>query len=96
MVIPVAASDGVNYHFTPEQRKSPAAASKGKVTWQKRFGRRKKGSSNRRRAVNRIARYQRKSTDIRNDFAHKASKAIVESSGSLLVFENLRIKNMTA
>ena len=96
VVIPVAASNGVNYDFTQEQKESIDKATAGKVKWQKRFARRSKGSSNRRKAVKQIAKYDRKVADIRKDFAHKTSKAIVEAPGSLIVFEDLKVKNMTA
>jgi putative transposase len=43
-----------------------------------------------------IGRYDRKISDLRNDFAHKTSKSIAEAPGSLLEFEDLGIKNMTA
>jgi len=95
VVIPVASSNGADYDFTPEQKKNLACATSGKVKWQRRFARRVKGSANRRKAVRRIANYDLKIANIRNDFAHKTSKTIVDAPGTLLVFEDLKIKNMT-
>ena len=51
---------------------------------------------NGRNAAKKIGRYDLKISDIRNDFAHKTSKDLVEATGTLLVFEDLNIKNMTA
>jgi len=96
VVIPVASSDGSCFDYSPEQKNSFLKAIKGKKKWQNRFSRRQKGSANRRKAVKRIASYERKIADIRNDFAHKTSKALVDAPGSLLVFEGLMVKNMTA
>jgi putative transposase len=94
--IPVAASDDSCFDYSPAQKLSFAKATKGKKKWQRRFAKKQKGSANRRKATTKIGRYDCKIADIRNDFAHKTSKAIVDAAGSLLVFENLKIKNMTA
>lgn len=96
VVIPVQSSNGVSFDFSSEQKKSIQKALDGKVKWQRRFARRLKGSSNRRKAVRRVGRYDRKIADIRNDFAHKTSRTMVDAPVSLLVFEDLKIKNMTA
>ena len=96
VVIPVAASNGSNYNYTPEQQRSLAKASAGKKRWQQRYARREKGSANRRKAACLVAGYERQIGAIRKDFAHKTSRAIVNAPGSLLVFEDLQIKNMTA
>jgi len=54
------------------------------------------GSSNRRKAVKKVGCYDRKISDIRNDFSHKTSYTLADAPVSLLVFEGLPIKNMTA
>ena len=79
-----------------EQKANFQKALKCKIKWQKRCSRKQKGSSNRRKAAKKIGRYDLKISDIRNDFAHKTSKDLVEAPGTLLVFEDLNIKNMTA
>ena len=96
VIIPVASSDSSSFDYSKEQKQNIEVAIKGKKKWQKRFSKRQQGSSNRRKAAKRVARYDRKIADIRNDFAHKTSKAIVDAPGSLLAFENLLVKNMTA
>ena len=96
VVIPVAASDGAKYNYTPEQQYSLEKAAAGKKRWQRRFARRDKDSVNRRKAARRVASCDRQIRNIRKDFAHKTSRAIVDAPGSLLVFEDLKIRNMTA
>lgn len=96
VAVPVVSSDGRYYDYSEAQKKSFDQSIKGKKKWQRRFARRSKGSANRRKATARIGVYDRKIADIRNDFAHKTSKTIVDAPGSLLVFEDLKIKNMTA
>src|SRR5450631_438550 len=96
VTIPVAVSDGSCFDYSPEQKISFCKAIKGKKKWQKRFSKKQKGSANRRKAAKRVAGYDRKIADIRNDFAHKTSRSMVDAPGSLLVFEGLQIKNMTA
>jgi putative transposase len=96
VVTPVVSSDGTAFDYSAEQKVNFQKALKGKIKWQKRFSRKQKGSSNRRKAAQKIGRYDLKVPDIRNDFAHKTSKDLVEGPVSLLVFEDLNIKNMTA
>jgi len=60
---------------------------------QKGLSRKKKGSNNRKKSRIRVAKRHRKIQRQRDDFLHKASKALVSKS-DLIAFENLRIKNM--
>ena len=96
VVTPVVSSDGTAFDYSAEQKANFQKALKCKIKWQKRFSRKQKGSCNRRKAAKKIGRYDLKISDIRNDFAHKTSKDLVEAPGTLLVFEDLNIKNMTA
>ena len=96
VVAPVASSDGNTFDYTAEQKKSLQKALTGKVKCQKRLAKKKIGSSNRRKAVKKVGRYDRKISDIRNDFSHKTSYTLADAPVSLLVFEGLPIKNMTA
>jgi putative transposase len=96
VTIAVASSDGSCFDYSEEQKRSFEVAIKGKKKWQQRFSKRQKGSANRRKAAKRVAGYDRKIAEVRNDFAHKTSKKMVDAPGSLLVFEGLQIKNMTA
>jgi putative transposase len=96
VVAPVASSDGNTFDYTAEQKKSLQKALAGKVKSQKRLAKKQKGSANRRKAVKKSGRYDRKISDIRNDFSHKTSYTLADAPVSLLVFEGLPIKNMTA
>ena len=96
VIAPVASSNGSTFDYSAGQKKSLQKALMGKVKCQKRLAKKKIGSSNRRKAVKKVGCYDRKICDIFNDFAHKTSKSIVDASESLLVFEDLGIKNMTA
>jgi putative transposase len=60
---------------------------------QREFSRKKKGSKNRERAKVRLAKAWRKVRRQRDDFGHKLSHELVEKNG-LMVFENLKVRNM--
>lgn len=57
VALPLAASDGQKFDFTPVQDKRLAAQERHKKRWQRRQARRIKGSSNWRKAKARVARY---------------------------------------
>ena len=63
--------------------------------WQRRAARRIKGSANRRKAHQRAARAGLYAADVRTDFAHQTSRALVDGPNLLFVFEALQVKNMT-
>ena len=60
---------------------------------QRRVSSRKKGSKNRNKAINRMARKHLKVSRQRRDFAVKAALSLVRSS-DLIVYENLQVRNM--
>ena len=62
---------------------------------QKSVARRTKGSRNRAKAVRAVARFQAKLARRRKDAAHKAT-TIIAKNHSVIVIEDLRVKNMTA
>lgn len=62
---------------------------------QKRLARTQKGSVNRRKAAARIARKSSYKTEVLRDFAHKTSLALSDSGARLIIFEDLKIPNMT-
>ncbi len=82
------------YDFTAEQKRSMKREEKKKKRLQRAMARGKKGSRRREKKKWRIARSCEKSANIRKDFHHKTSKALVECA-EVLVFEDLRIKQMT-
>ena len=62
---------------------------------QRAVSRKKKGSNNRRKAVQRVQKLHRKIANARKDFLHKVSTAIAKNHG-IVVVEDLRIQNMSA
>ena len=62
---------------------------------QKQMARRKRGSNRRKRAAAKAARCAAYGTNLRNDFAHKISRKMVNLEAEVFVFEDLKVKNMT-
>ncbi|MHC5595933.1 MAG: RNA-guided endonuclease InsQ/TnpB family protein [Nostoc sp.] len=60
---------------------------------QQQLSRKKKGSNNRIKSRNKVARVHRKITNCREDFLHKLSRRIVNEN-QVIVVENLNIKGM--
>ncbi|KOP26240.1 transposase [Hapalosiphon sp. MRB220] len=60
---------------------------------QRRVSKSKKGSSNRRKAVNKLAKKHLKVSRQRKDFAVKTARTLVQSN-DLVVYEDLQVKNM--
>lgn len=60
---------------------------------QRSLSRKKKSSNSRKKQRERVAKLHRKVRNQRNDFLHKESKKLVEKY-DLIIFEDLRIKNM--
>lgn len=97
VAIPLACSNGLDFDFEPVQKKRMAKRQKQRRRWQRTVARRVKGSKRRELAKARAARQQRYGKDVRRDFAHKASHALAnDPSVALIVWEDLKIKNMTA
>jgi putative transposase len=93
---PLMTSDGEVYALTDIQKKRIAEERKRKVHWQRKAAKRKKGSRNRQKAYQKVARYQRYEANVRQDFAHQTSHRLVHyTNAELIVFEDLKIKNMT-
>ncbi|ABM38471.1 RNA-guided endonuclease InsQ/TnpB family protein [Polaromonas naphthalenivorans] len=72
-----------------------ARKARGAKRQQKRLARTKKGSANRRKAAARVARKYGYKAEVLRDFAHKTSLALSDSGAKLIVFEDLKIQNMT-
>jgi putative transposase len=60
---------------------------------QRRVSSKKKGSKNRRKAINKLARKHLKVSRQRRDFAVKTARALIQSS-DLVVYEDLKVKNL--
>ena len=96
VALPLAASDGQQFDFTPVQDKRLLATEKHKKRWQKRQACRTKGSKNWVKAKAKVAHYQRYGADVRRDVAHKTSHVLAtDDRYKLFVFEALKVKNMT-
>ena len=94
--VPVALSDGTLLDFTPEQKTSLKRAEKRRRRQQRVTARRAKGSKRRKLAKNAAGRCARKAADIRRDFAHKASRSIVDRPDvALIALDGVKIRNMT-
>lgn len=96
VVIPLAGSDGVKHDFIDVHRHRLSRHNQKARHWQRIAARRQKGSRNRFKANQRVARYKQAQTNIRREFAHQVSHALVADTRYLLfVFEALKVKNMT-
>lgn len=83
------------FDFTIQQKKAKERAEKRARRQQKRLSRQQKGSRRRQRTKERLAVHKAKQRNIRKDFCHKTSRAIVDGPALINVFENLKLKNMT-
>ena len=101
IVIPVETSAGKSYDLSPEQKKSLEKKEKRQKKEQRRLSRRHgpkkghKGSNRWGRAARKVANCQAYAANVRNDFAHKTSRELVDSDAPVFVFEDLKLKNMT-
>jgi putative transposase len=92
---PVQAGDFV-FDFTEEQKKKKKGKEKYLKRCQKRLAFQKKGSKRRGRTKQKIAKAQSKIANIRKDFCHKTSRAIIQQENvKVIVLESLQTKNMT-
>ncbi len=95
--IPLAGSGGEKFDFSDVQKNRVAKQLKFKKRWQRRQARRIKGSGRWKKAKQRVAKCQLYGADVRRDFCHQTSHALVSDDRyKLFVFEALKVKNMTA
>jgi len=62
--------------------------------YQRKLARQVKGSNQRKRTVQRFAKLRAKDTDVRTNFWHQTTRALVDNS-KVIVLEDLKLKNMT-
>lgn len=97
VAIPACASNGRTFDFSDVQKERMAKKEASARKWQRRMARRKKGSSNRRKARTRVAACKGYARRVRQDFAHKTSFALAQDPATLLIaVEDLGVKRMTA
>jgi putative transposase len=105
VAIPIQSSAGQSFNFTPEQKKTIERKRQKIRKWQRRLARQKLGSNRRSKVKRSIAKAHRKIADVRRDFAHQTSRALVgkkdekgqviDNGTQIFVMEDLKIKNMT-
>ena len=95
VVVPLMDSTGRSFELIEVQKQRMAKKELQRKRWQRRAARRVKGSKNRRKAHQRAVRAGLYAADVRKDFAHQTSRALVDGSNLLFVFEALQVKNMT-
>ena len=96
VVTPLAASSGASIDFTDTQKRRLAIKERRKKHYQRQMARRVKGSNRWKRSVLQVAKCSSYAANVRTDYAHKASRKLVDSRCEVIVFEDLKIKNMTA
>ena len=91
-----ASGPSKSFELLPIQKKRLAKNEIRRARWQRICARRVKGSKNRSKASLRAAKAGLYGADVRENFAHQTSRALVNSDNLLFVFEALKVKNMTA
>ena len=84
------------FDLLPVQRERLARKQARRARWQRIAARRVLGSKNRRKANHRAARAGLYAADVRTEFVHQTSRALVNGPHQLFVFEALKVRNMTA
>lgn len=96
VVSPLVISDNAEFVFSEEQKSNLVTLETQKKRQQRKMSRRIKGSRRYNIAKERRAVIARREANIRKDFAHKASRSLVDDPRYyLFVLEDLKIKNMT-
>lgn len=94
VAIPVHAG-AMTFDFCDNQKKKMAKVDRYIKRLQRKLARQTKGSNRRNKTKHRIATHHAKKANIRNDFAHKTSRSLVDSKAKVIVFEALRTSIMT-
>jgi putative transposase len=96
VVLPLAASDLRTFSLPVVSLARIAKKTRYVAKYQRRMARQTKGSNRRTKMRLKIARLQRYGQNVRHEFAHRTSHALATSSTEVFVFEDLKLKNMTA
>ena len=83
------------FDFSDNQKKNMTKTDRYIKRLQRKLARQIKGSNRRNKTKHRIATHYAKKGNIRNDFAHKTSRSLVDSEAKVIVFEALRVSSMT-
>ncbi len=93
---PLMTSDGQVFDLEPVHKTRIHKHRRRKKRWQRKAARRTKGSKNQKKAYRKVARYQQYEKNVRQNYAHQTSHALVVNDDyDLYVFEALAIQNMT-
>lgn len=90
-----AFKEGRRFELLKVHRERLAKKELQRKRWHRRAARRVPGSKNRRKANLRATRAGLYAADVRQDFAHQASRALVDSPAQLFVFEALQVIHMS-
>lgn len=92
----LSGSDDRVFHVSAEQKSRDDRREKRKKSWQRRMARQKIGSNRRAKSKRVVSRISSQQADVRRDFAHKTSHALVSKTDfQVFTFEDLKIANMT-
>ena len=95
VTIPAQAGNQL-YDFTQGQKKNKIKAERYIKRLQRRLAKQKQKSSQRRKKTKqRIANHHAKCANIRKDFCHQTSRALINSDIKVFIFEDLKTSNMT-
>ena len=94
VAIPVHAGS-MTFDFSDNQKKNITKSDSYIKRLQRKLARQQKGSNRRNKIKHRLATHHAKKANIRNDFAHKTSRSLVDSKAKVIVFEALRTSSMT-
>ena len=94
VAIPVH-TGSMTFDFSTNQKKNMTKAERYIKRLQRKLARQEKGSNRRNKTKHRIATHHAKKANIRNDFAHKTSRSLVDSKAKVIVFEALSTSRMT-
>ncbi len=85
-----------SFDLTPEQKKSMDRSRRNHIRYQKRMSRQVKGSKRRHRTKIKLSNNHNDIANVRKDFCHKASRALVDQKeAKIFVLEDLKTGNMT-
>jgi len=90
---PVQAGDEY-FDFTKEQKNNKSQKEKDIKRYQRDLGRKDKGSNRWEKTKQKISKSHKKISNIRKDFCHKTSRAIVDNN-EVIILEDLKTSNMT-
>jgi len=90
-----ATDDDRKFNPTMEESKNIKKCEIKKIRYQRRISRQLKTSNRRKKTKNKLAKICDKKRNINTNICHNISKRLVDSNQKVIVFENLKTKNMT-